>query len=53
KRGYELYQSFAQDVPLPIKKIGAYIVAWKSEELEILKQILDTAHEVSLSLKWL
>ncbi|CAF3472380.1 unnamed protein product [Rotaria socialis] len=45
KRGYELYQSFAQDVPLPIKKIGAYIVAWKSEELEILKQILDTAHE--------
>ncbi|CAF2244775.1 unnamed protein product [Rotaria magnacalcarata] len=45
KRGYELYQSFAQDIPLPIKKIGAYIIAWKSEELEILKQILDAAHE--------
>lgn len=47
KRGYALYQSFAQDIQLPIKKIGAYIIAWKSEELEILKQILDTAHEVS------
>ncbi|CAF1053159.1 unnamed protein product [Rotaria sp. Silwood1] len=45
KRGYELYQSFAQDIKLPIKKIGAYIIAWKSDELETLKQILDTAHK--------
>lgn len=46
KRGYELYQSFARDIELPIKKIGAYIIAWKPEDLEILREILDTAHEV-------
>ncbi|CAF4939221.1 unnamed protein product, partial [Rotaria sp. Silwood2] len=45
KRGYELYQSFAKDIELPIKKIGAYIIAWKPDELEILKQIIDTAHK--------
>ncbi|CAF0804108.1 unnamed protein product [Rotaria sordida] len=45
KRGYELYQSFAQDIELPIKKIGAYIIAWKPDELDILKQILNTAHK--------
>jgi glycerol-3-phosphate dehydrogenase len=47
KRGYELYQSFAQDIQLPIKKIGAYIIAWNSDELEILKEIIQTAHEVN------
>lgn len=48
KRGYELYQSFAQDIQLPIKKIGAYIIAWESNDLEILEEIFDTAHEVNL-----
>lgn len=47
RRGYELYYSFAQDIPLPIKKIGAYIIAWNTNELEILKQIIETAHEVN------
>ncbi|CAF3128509.1 unnamed protein product [Rotaria sp. Silwood2] len=49
KRGYELYQSFAKDIELPIKKIGAYIIAWKPDELEILKQIIDTAHKKILT----
>jgi glycerol-3-phosphate dehydrogenase len=47
KRGYELYQSFAQDIQLPIKQIGAYIIAWELNDLEILKQILDTVHKVN------
>jgi glycerol-3-phosphate dehydrogenase len=47
KRGYEMYQSFARDIELPIKKIGAYIIAWTTDELEILKEILDTAHKVN------
>jgi len=47
QRGYQLYQMFAQDIELPIKKIGAYVIAWKHDELEILKQIIDTAHQVS------
>jgi hypothetical protein len=46
KRGYELYQSFAQDIELPIKRIGAYIIAWEANDLEILKQIIDIAHKV-------
>ncbi len=50
KRGYELYQSFAQDIELPIKKIGAYIIAWESNDLPILQQILDTAHQVNQTL---
>lgn len=48
KRGYELYQSFAEDIKLPIKKIGAYLIAWESSDLEILKQILHTAHQVKM-----
>jgi glycerol-3-phosphate dehydrogenase len=47
KRGYELYQSFAQDIQLPIKQIGAYIIAWELNDLEILEQILDTVHKVN------
>jgi glycerol-3-phosphate dehydrogenase len=47
KRGYELYHAFAQDIQLPIKKIGAYIIAWESNDLEVLKQIIDTAHKVN------
>ena len=47
KRGYELYQLFAKDIELPIQKIGAYIIAWKSDYLEILKQIIDSVHKVS------
>jgi glycerol-3-phosphate dehydrogenase len=49
KRGYELYQSFVQDLPLPIRKIGAYIVAWQVNELEILKQIICNARQVKYS----
>jgi L-2-hydroxyglutarate oxidase LhgO len=49
KRGYELYQSFAKDIELPIKKIGAYIIAWETKDLEILQQIFDIAHEVNKS----
>ncbi|CAF1088372.1 unnamed protein product, partial [Didymodactylos carnosus] len=45
RRGYELYQLFAEDIKLPIKKIGAYIIAWKQNELEIFKEIIDNAHK--------
>ncbi|CAF1076705.1 unnamed protein product [Adineta ricciae] len=45
KRGYHLYQSFRQDVELPIKKIGAYLIAWKEDDLQILKEVKDTAHQ--------
>lgn len=46
KRGYELYQDFAKDVALPIKRVGAYMVAWTDEELIILKEVLHQAHKV-------
>ena len=47
QRGYQLYKSFAEDIELPIKTIGAYVIAWKQEELEILKQMMDTAYQVN------
>lgn len=46
KRGYELYHAFARDIHLPIKKIGAHLVAWNVEELPILQQIIHIAHQV-------
>ncbi|UJR16664.1 hypothetical protein I4U23_003564 [Adineta vaga] len=45
QRGYHLYQSFKRDIELPIKKIGAYLVAWKQDDIKILKEVLNTAHQ--------
>ena len=50
QRGYELYHALAEDIQLPIKKIGAHLAAWNLEELPVLQQIIHTAHLVCKTL---
>ena len=47
KRGYELYHLLCNDLPLPVKRIGAYMIAWKSEEIDILQQTIHNARQVT------
>lgn len=47
KRGYELYHLLSNDIPLPIQKIGAHLVAWTNDDLPHLQEIIRIAHEVS------
>ena len=46
KRGYELYHQLGKDIPLPIRKIGAHLVAWNDDDLPTLQGIVRIAHEV-------